>query len=47
MGAAELEKIFCLQIPFTQAEAMLVGAVTLLCELHHSAWIIFVSPSSF
>lgn len=47
MRAAELEKIFCPQIPFTQAEAMLVGAVTLLCALHLRAWIIFVSPSSF
>lgn len=38
MGAAELEKskIFCQQIPFTQAQAMSVGTVTLLCVLARS-----------
>lgn len=56
MGTAELEKskIFCQQIPFTQAEAMLVGTessyITLctgICAFTCRAWIIFVSPSAF
>lgn len=56
MGAAELEesKVFCQQIPFTQAEAMLVGAessyitlCTSTCTFSCRAWIIFAGVSAF